>query len=291
MHLAGIIPIAGFKSDFGTDFPEVLLPVDAGYSMIQKSVFECAIAGCETIWIVANDDLAPIIREQVGEWIHDPVWYYRYYEWNPMEHQKEIPIYYVPIHPKDRDRRDSHGWSVLHGIITAFHTARKISKWLTPDKYFISFPQGAHNVFAQRKHRKEISDGKKNFFLTHDGKTVKDNEYLSFTMFGEDFQKCRRHVNKETTKTYTNPPAGEIPSVKLPLEERWSARHFDFDTIFSEVSTRAANFVEPKWYYDISTWQGYRDYLASDKKIKKPTKHLIQKHKHVKIAYNPEEEE
>jgi hypothetical protein len=36
------------------------------------------------------------------------------------EQRKEIPIYYIPIHPKDRDRRDSYGWSVLYGAYSAW---------------------------------------------------------------------------------------------------------------------------------------------------------------------------
>ena len=32
----------------------------------------------------------------------------------------------------------------------------------------------------------------KNFFFTHEGKTVKDNLPISFTMRGEDFIQCRR---------------------------------------------------------------------------------------------------
>ncbi len=67
MHLAGIIPVANLKTDFDIDTPEILLPVNVGFTAIQKSVFECAMAGCETIWIVANDDLAPIVRKVVGE--------------------------------------------------------------------------------------------------------------------------------------------------------------------------------------------------------------------------------
>ena len=108
LHLAGIIPIANLKTDFDLLIPEVLLPLAAGFSAIQKSVFECAMAGCNTIWIIANDDLAPVIREAVGDWVYDPVYYHSPAKFS-SEQRKEIPIYYVPIHPKDRDRRDSYG--------------------------------------------------------------------------------------------------------------------------------------------------------------------------------------
>ena len=142
-HLSGIIPIANHQCGMSLSFPEPLLPIEEGFSVIQKSVFECAMAGCDTIWIVANDDLSPAIRATVGDWTYDPVYFKRdmaskYYS----ELRKEVPIYYVAINPKDRNRRDSYGWSVLHGIHTAYMTSRRISKWIVPEKYFISFQRG-----------------------------------------------------------------------------------------------------------------------------------------------------
>ena len=70
LHLAGIITVANLETDFGMAIPDPILPIAQNFSAIQKSVFECAMAGCNTIWIVANNDLAPIIRETVGEWVY-----------------------------------------------------------------------------------------------------------------------------------------------------------------------------------------------------------------------------
>ena len=64
-HLAGIIPVAGLKTDYDIDTPEILIPLEAGFTAIQKSVYECALAGCNTIWIIANQDMAPIVRKTV----------------------------------------------------------------------------------------------------------------------------------------------------------------------------------------------------------------------------------
>ena len=84
--------------------------------------------------------------------------------------RKEIPIYYVPIHPKDRDRRDSYGWGALYGILAAWKVAYKISKWLLPDKYYITFPMSAYDIYNLREYRIQISSMKENFFLTHNSK-------------------------------------------------------------------------------------------------------------------------
>ena len=77
VHLAGIVPLANFKTDIELPYPAGLLPVQNKWTLVQQAVLECAMAGCNTIWIVANDDLAPAIKHQVGEWIYDPVYMYR----------------------------------------------------------------------------------------------------------------------------------------------------------------------------------------------------------------------
>jgi len=261
------------------------LPIGSSFTAIQKSVFECALAGCNTIWIVANDDVAPIIREVVGDWVYDPVYYNRMSKFKSQE-RKEIPIYYVPIHPKDRDRRDSYGWSILHGIHSAWRVAYNISHWLVPEKYFISFPMSTYDIYVLREHRQAISSRINNLFLSHDGKNVKDSVPLPFTMTGEDFKRCRRQINKKTTKEFLSPPAHEkYPSERLGIEQRWSARHFELKDIFGEIHDEEALNVCVDWYCDISTWSGYCDFLGSPNSIETPPKALTATHRHVMIPY------
>ena len=76
-HLAGIVPVANSGIDFATNVPVCMLPINESMVVIQKSIVECAVAGCQTIWIVANDDMAPIIRKTIGDWVYDPVYYNR----------------------------------------------------------------------------------------------------------------------------------------------------------------------------------------------------------------------
>jgi hypothetical protein len=285
IHLAGIIPLANIDSEHKLETPEVLLPVSDGLTAIQKSVFECAMAGCNTIWIIANDDIAPIIRKIVGEWTYDPVYYHTSAKFS-SEQRKEIPIYYVPVHPKDRNRRDSYGWSVLYGAYSAWKVAYKISQWVTPDKYFVSFPMAAYDIYSIRGYRKLINHRDNNFFLSYDGETVKDNKPIAFTFTGDDFKQCRRSVNKATTREYLPPsPGTQYPKQKIPLKDRWSARQFNFQTVFKQVSEESATKVDLEWYYDLSDWAGYRNFLASNFSIETPPEHLTKPHKHVKIPY------
>jgi hypothetical protein len=264
VHTAGIIPVANIDCDIDTPFPSILLPVSDGFTAIQKSVFECAMAGCNTIWIVANNDLAPIVRKVVGDWIYDPVYYERNFTKFYSEQRREIPIYYVPIHPKDRARRDSYGWSVLYGVYSAYYTAYKISKWIIPQNYYISFPMSVFDIYSVRDYRKDISSLKANFFITHNNQTVKDGKYLSFTMKGDDFKACRNYINQKTTREYLPPLQGQkYPSQKLPIDERWSARGFSIQQVLSQIKSTNPILASVDWAYEITTWEQYCHYVAS----------------------------
>jgi len=290
IHLSGIIPIANYETDLKVSFPELLLPANDGFSLIQKSVYECAAAGCNTIWIVANDDLAPIIRKTVGDWVYDPVYYKRDMESKFYSQlRKEVPIYYVGIKPKDQKRRDSYGWSILEGIHASYMTSLKISKWLTPEKYFISFPFGVFDIYFIRQHRKLIREKQKNLFFKYNGQSVVDNQYLPFTMTGEDFKLCRRAVNQKTTREYLPPsPPQKYPSHKLPLHQRWSARHFTLSEIYEPLGENPHTSVDLEWYHDVSTWSGYVKYISSNNLIEKPLEDLTRARQHVTIPYTSE---
>ncbi len=285
-HLAGIIPIAGIETDYDIDTPEILIPLEPAFTAIQKSVYECALAGCNTIWIVANQDLAPIVRKRVGEWIYDPVYYGRLKYGEGQDHRREIPIYYVPIHPKNRDRRDSYGWSILSGVYSAWRTANHLSKWIVPDKYYVSFPMAAHNIHAVRGCREQISDPSVNFMMSYKGQTVLDGVPLSFTMRGQDYIRCRQSINKNTTREFYNTEEGEkYPTQKLPLSERWSARWFGLPEIFEPLADQEVHLYETQWFFDLTTWQGYKDFIGSDKIIKKPANNLTRPRAHDIIPY------
>lgn len=287
VHTAGIIPVANLKTEIETPIPEILLPVSNGFTAIQKSVFECAMAGCNTIWIVANNDLAPIIRKTIGDWVYDPVYYKRDFVKFSSEYRREIPIYYVPIHPKDRDRRDSYGWSILYGAYTAWYTSFKISRWVLPENYYISFPMSIYDVYDVRNYRKQISNRKANFFLSYNNQTVKDNQFLAFTMKGDDFKACRNLINKTTTREYLPPSQSQqYPTQKRPLADRWSARSFQLNQILQPLSEEGAIVAPLEWYYDISSWQQYAEYMGSENIIETPRKELTTPRTHAIIPYS-----
>ena len=271
-HLAGIVPVAGMPLDFNLDWHDAMMPIAPDYLAVERAVYECAWAGCETIWIVCNEDMTPLIRHRLGEWVQDPVWIGRRLDPYPSQTRKQIPIFYVPVHAKDVGKRDCLSWSIIWGATTAFRISVKLSKWVVPKRYYVAFPYGVYDPEILRSHRKSISS-EGPFMLSHNGKTVQDNEYLGFTFDKDDFLNCRRQI-RDGTGQYNSDvlEEGIFPRNKLPKEERWSARHFLLDKIFKPVIIYKENKVEVPWYYNIDSWDGYCDFLSSEerKEVKRP---------------------
>tara|TARA_R100000458_G_C8269107_1_gene243910 strand:+ start:146 stop:1036 length:891 start_codon:yes stop_codon:yes gene_type:complete len=284
-HLAGIVPVAGQKLDFNFPWHDSLIPVAKDFLAVERSVYECSLAGCETIWIVCHKDMQPLIRYRIGEWIEDIAKVGRADKF-PSESRRRIPIYYVPIHPKDRDKRDCLGWSVLYGALTAYSISKRMSKWVVPDRYYVSFPYGVYDMSNLRKNRKKISN-RNNFYACYNGKTVQDGEYLSFTFSGEDFKRIRRKFRENSTNSFVK---GTLE--KLPIEERYNSRYFSLDKIFKYVIIETDDLVvDVDWYYNIDNWDGYCSYLGSEesKYIFKPN--YIKYHEWNPIGYEEEDNE
>jgi len=175
---------------------------------------------------------------------------------------------------------------------SAYMTAWSISKWVIPEKFFVAFPMAMYNIYDLRPHRLEICDSKHNFFLTYNDMTIRDGLPLPFTMFGTDFKKCRNAINKNTTREYLPPLPGEhMPSRKRPLADRWSARHLSIKEVFAELEIKKTSHkMILEWYYDMSNWSEYCNFLGSDNNIETPEKLLTNPHRHDKMCIEKGEE-
>ena len=259
-----------------------MLPVNNNYTLLDAAIVECAYAGCDTIWIVCNDDTAPLLRHRVGDYIEDPSYYYFRTSAN-KQHRKRIPIFWIPQHPKDRDKRDCLSWSVIYGSLNAFQICSNISKWVIPDKYYVSFPYGVLNPKEIIRSRRDIST-KKNFYTMYQGKTIQDNIFTSFTFGKEEFIQYRKNVRKGTGQY-----KGDYGSMKkLPIEERWSARFFEPKDVFKDLSLSTANILQVNNFFNITTWKEYRNYVSSEYAgvIEKPPKDLFSYKEFNRVAAN-----
>ena len=198
----------------------------------------------------------------------------RSYDYRSSETKKQIPIFYVPIHPKDRDKRDCLSWNILYGAMSAYNISIQISKWTTPCRYYVSFPYGVYPVEFLREHRSDISNDT-SFCLTYNQKSVKDNQYLAFTFGSEEFVSFRRSLREKGTGSYTSKLENGLPREKLSLEERYSARFFELSDVFDIYEPDIK--VELPWYYNIDNWENYCTFISSErrKEIKIPSKDIL----------------
>jgi len=273
-HLAGIVPVAGQPLDFECPWHDCMMPIAPNYLAVERAVIECAWAGCETIWVVCNDDMAPLIRHRLGDYVFDPVSMGRKYGLKPTDERKPITIYYTPIHPKDRYKRDCLAWSVLYGAKVAFDVSTQISRWVAPDRYYVAFPYGVYEPDVLRQYRKEISS-RRDFFLTYQDKTVRENEYLGFTFEAEAYRDYIKVVRSGTGDKVPGQPANAFPTERLPLHKKWSARFFSLDKVFESAKVEKAVTTEVEWYHKIDSWETYRKFAGSGDKIYRPAKCIM----------------
>ena len=179
-HLAGIVPIAGKALDFQMPWHDAMMPLAPNYIAAERAILECAWAGCETIWVVCNEDIARVIKNKIGEFVYDPV---RSYFKHKMPDGKistmfkKIPIYYVPVFTKNRAKL-SLPYSVIQGAYNAYHASWVLSKWMLPAMYYVAFPYGVYSPKIVSKNRERLSTYT-NYLLTNsDGKTVAAMDFL-----------------------------------------------------------------------------------------------------------------
>lgn len=239
-HVAGIIPVAGPPFSFNMPWHDSLIPINENYHAIERAVHTAAMAGCNTIWVVLHKETQPLIKQKLGEWVYDPktVWVPPQTYWN----KREIPVYYVAINAKDRNRRDSIPWSCLYGAKVASYVSKKLSKWVLPKRFLIVSPYGVVDESVIESSRQLLRKDK-NLLFSHNGKIFLDNEHLPFTFSQEEYLKCSKHFKE----IYTGDDRG-----------------LNFSDIFNIIDLNKYNNINLGWYYKLTNWQEYRSFISSE---------------------------
>ena len=254
-HLAGIIPVTRRAYKFKMDWHDSLMPIAPGYTAIEHSVLECAVAGCHTIWISAAEDITPLIRRRIGDYVQDPVFLGRKNRF-PSKDRRPIPVFYIPV----MERQESVSWSIVSGARTVTEISDSISKWLKPEKFFISFPSGIYDVKILRQHRASLIS-EDNILLSTNEMTVRDGLHLGFTFGIEHLEGCENYFEEKLNNNLFDDKNNTFP----------------LDKVFSGVILKESEQVELPFYYCIEDWEGYCNYLSSaySKELKHPGKLVI----------------
>jgi len=229
--------------DFMFDWHDSLMPIAPNYYAFERSIYECALAGCHTIWIVADDDVSPLVRHRIGDFVQDPVFLGRKGKF-PSRDRRQIPVFYVPMKEVERY---CFSWNIIHGMLTANNISGDISKWLKPEKFYISFPYGVYDPETIRPHRQDIIKSD-NFFLTFEDQSARTNDLLGFTLNKDQLLPCIQKYEEYENRVLFDQNIKKY----LPLDKMLS------DVIIDNVR------VELDQYCQINSWDNYRSYMNSE---------------------------
>ena len=237
-HIAGIVPVSKINSDFDLIFHPCVMPIENGFYAIQRSIVECAFAGCKTIWVICDDSIAPLIKKICGDFIQDPIAIINSkYKVFPQENLKSIPIFYSPLSYKNQNK-EGLGVSVLDGITACFAVSSNISKWVVPQRYYVSSPYGVYDPYLIKEQRDKILSHD-SFVFNFENKSVFTNDHLGFSLSPKQFKHCNYLYKRMNTKT-----------------------QFSLDIIFGDDIMRenmATSHVDS--YFNIKDWKGYQTFF------------------------------
>jgi hypothetical protein len=273
--MVGIVPIQNGPENDGFPWPKCLTPLYNNYTALHRSVLECAMAGCSSIWVITEKRYIPLMKTVVGSYVQDPI-----LAQLPVEYKENfsmrVPIWYISIPVKDLGRRECYGRTILAGAEYATLVAKRLSEKLAPEKFYVSFPQAVYSPWSLQNYRKKIKSTDKNFFLKNDKGTIKNGIELGFTFFSKDFERFKKDFRKKDQGAWTGKDFKSL--VRRPIEERNLANKLTLDEVFESATLEGAVLHEFKKTYNISTWEGYVEYINSSHFYKMPKKVKYFKH-------------
>ena len=285
-HLAGIVPIAGRALDFGMPWHDSLMPIDQYLNLAESAIINCAWMGCDTIWVVVNEDVSPLLRKRIGDSIKDPVGWDKMgqgFSWRWYRpRRREIPIYYVRTNPVDFDKRDSISYSVLHGARISSKICTSLTRWVTPERFFISWPYCVYDAEElSKRYRKEIKSSKSSYIFSDGVDSIKTT-FLPAILSPRILNKAREAVHANSSgveileqfdvdkKWWRLKDSGgnlRFPKMnrKLKASERDSARwHHPKDVFgFIEEEELDIKMLHLEEFHLIKSWDSYRKFLSS----------------------------
>jgi hypothetical protein len=227
---------------------EVLHPcmrtLEQDLSAIEKSIYECALAGCSSVWVCCTEDFQPIIKKHVGDYIKDPVSISKAsFTKHPSENTTDIPIYYYLVHPKDRLRRSGQCWDIFSTALTIYYISRKVSRWSIPSNYYVSFCNSVYDISQLRDYRNELSRGGNIMFQMGD-LTALDDLSLGVSGSGETIKEIISGLKRE--KIYHKSEDLNLSSVK---------KFFDLESYKK---------IKISEYFTCYKWENYVEYIKNN---------------------------
>lgn len=267
--MVGIIPIQNGATNDGLPWPKSLTPLYNNYTALHRAVLECAMVGCSSIWVVTEKRYIPLMKSVVGSYVEDPILAQLPVEFKE-NYTMRIPIWYVSLPVRDLGRRDCYGRSILAGADYAINAASRLSQHLKPQKFYVAFTESVYSPWILQQHRKKAKSVNQNVFLTVENKSIKDGVPVGFTMFVEDLKRYNADFKSRDQGAWMGTTVKDLK--RRPIEERNTAVKLTLDEVFRSATLEEAVVQDLPNAFNISTWEGYAKYMASNKFYKMPKK-------------------
>ena len=240
---AGIILMGFQKESCEMPWHPCLTEVEDNLTAIEAAVLECATAGCESVWVCCDEKTQPLIKKRVGDYVRDPLQVAKSsFTKHPNDHQIHIPIYYYLAHPKDRHRRPGEAWSVINTALTIYHMAKSVSRWVIPNKYYVTFASGLYD-FSEVKDYRDFIRKEGNISFQYDGKGVESGLYTGFSISGLQIKKIISHLKSHRA-------FGSTPTLS-------------FGMISDILKDFCEKKIELEQYFNCNTWKDRVYYIKN----------------------------
>ena len=82
------------------------------------------------------------------------------------------------------------------------------------------------------------------------------------------------------------PGTNYLDGIKLPPEERWSARWFSVSKVFDSLDFDNSLEIPVEGFYNVRSWEEYTAFITASRKmtIKRPTKSILTGTSYNKVA-------
>ena len=243
-NMVGVIPAFDRRLGFGFEWDDCLMPLEHDYTLLERSIMECATVGCSSIWICCDAHIIPLAKERIGEVALDPVWAKRHLTRNGWKLKRYIPIFYVPLNSMHINKMESVAWQIIWAAHSSYYVSKFISKWTTYDKVYVSSPFGVYDYELLRAQRDIIR--KNNVFLQYNNEDATHDVPLGFCFTAEDFIESRRNLRKLYTE-----------KGKTIYEEgtKW---------VFDNLKNKDHEIITIDKFYHLRSFEDYRKCLGSD---------------------------
>lgn len=255
LHTAAIIPLYTSKRIYKTPLEDCEIKINYTMTAVEKAIVDASYMGVKTIWLICRPEMQRSLRKRIGDFIIDPF----YSEKSLIDSYRRIPIFFLPIPDRYRDRRDSVPFQVLWGSSYVFRLMNGISSWLMPHKYIFVSPFAMINHEEYKDYRTIIRNSE-NFNFINNGKSIDDDELLPFSFTYKEWLVARQRMKEYLT------------DVKGSLTNKDSIRsvlNLTMGHIFGNLPDR--KYYEIKEYYRIDSWMHYCEYIKGSNLVyKKP---------------------